>query len=128
MNLPTTWVPEATDPASGDRPAGWVPDYLHGSLRHWRAPSTCQRRHRCCPAGQVIHCVGRIQHLLDVLFGRIPRSRCGILLVQATPTALLEDGAPLCPACVALAHPPASEVEAFNQRGVSTGHVQQGRR
>ena len=56
------------------------------------------------------------QHLLDVAFGRPPRSRCGVRLIQATPTALLEDGAPLCPACAAITHPPAVQVEIFNHR------------
>lgn len=101
-------------------PASWVPDYLHGSLKHWQAdqlPCACPRRHY--DGDQVIHCVGRLQHLLDVGLGRAPRSRCGVRLVQSAPTALLQDGAPLCPACAAVAHPPVDQVEAFNHRGDS---------
>ncbi|MEU0497940.1 hypothetical protein [Mycobacterium sp. NPDC006124] len=98
-------------------PASWVPDYLHGSLRHWDPPHGqrcgCQRRYE---GTQVIHCVGRLQHLLDVAFGRPPRSRCGVRLIQAAASALLEDGAPLCPACAAITGPPAPLVEIFNHR------------
>ncbi|GAT02316.1 hypothetical protein [Mycolicibacterium fortuitum] len=107
-----------TTPAALLTPASWVPDYLHGPLRRWKPPqvgSSC--RCRRYEGDQVIHCVGRVQHLLDVAFGRPPRSRCGVRLVQAGPTALLEDGAPLCPACAAITHPPAAQVEAFNHRG-----------
>lgn len=103
-----------TAPVALAVPASWVPDYLHGSLRHWDPPRAC-----CCrryEGDQVIHCVGRLQHFLDVAFGRPPRSRCGVRLIQASPTALLEDFAPLCPECAAITHPPAAQVEAFNHR------------
>jgi hypothetical protein len=96
----------------------WVPDYLHGSLRALAAPPashSCQRRPY--EGDQVIHCVGRVQHLLDVAFGRPPLSRCGVRLVQRSPSALIEDGAPLCPACATITHPPSAQVEAFNHRG-----------
>lgn len=102
-------------------PQAWVPDYLHGSLRHWQAtrmPASSLRRHY--DGDQVIHCVGRMQHLLDVALGRPPRSRCGVRLLQASPTALLQDGAPLCPACARIAHPPTDQVEAFNRRSDNT--------
>ena len=105
-----------TTPAAVAVPASWVPDYLHGSLRHWDPPSEPQCRCQRYEGTSVIHCVGRLQHLLDVAFGRPPRSRCGVRLIQATPTALLEDGAPLCPACTAITHPPAVQVEIFNHR------------
>lgn len=103
-----------TGPAVLVAPASWVPDYLHGSLRNLQPPRTC--RCRRYEGSQVIHCVGRVQHFLDVAFGRPPRSRCGVLLVQGSPTALIEDGAPLCPACASLTHPPSAQVEAFNHR------------
>lgn len=102
-------------------PTAWVPDYLHGSLRHWQAsrmpPAWPRRRY---DGDQVIHCVGRVQHLLDVGLGRAPRSRCGVRLVQASPTALLQDGAPLCPACARITHPPTDQVEVFNHRSDDT--------
>lgn len=98
-------------------PKAWVPDYLHGSLRHWEPRQDIGCRCRSVHANQVIHCVGRIQHFLDVAFGRAPHSRCGVRLIQERATALLEDGAPLCPVCVAITHPPAATVEVFNHRG-----------
>jgi hypothetical protein len=106
-----------TSPAALIAPKAWVPDYLHGSLRHWEPPQDNNCRCRQASGNQVIHCVGRVQHLLDVAFDRPPRSRCGRRLVQDRPTALLQDGAPLCPACAAITHPPAAHVEAFNHRG-----------
>lgn len=102
-------------------PQTWVPDYLHGSMRHWQAtrvPASRPLHHY--DGDQVIHCVGRTQHLLDVALGRPPRSRCGVRLVQASPTALLQDGAPLCPACARIAHPPRDQVEVFNHRSDDT--------
>ncbi|QIV79573.1 hypothetical protein [Mycolicibacterium frederiksbergense] len=105
-----------TAPAALIAPKAWVPDYVHGSLRHWDPSTDISCGCRRARGNQVIHCVGRIQHLLDVAFGRAPRSRCGVRLIQERPTALLEDGAPLCPACVAITHPPAATVEVFNHR------------
>ncbi|KAA1248215.1 hypothetical protein F0Q45_21820 [Mycobacterium simiae] len=104
-----------TLPAALTVPTAWVPDYLHGSLRRWQSPQTC--RCRRYDGDQVIHCVGRVQHFLDIAFGRPPRSRCGVLLIQRSPTALFEEGAPLCPACAAITHPPAAQIAAFNHRG-----------
>ncbi len=97
-------------------PTWWIPDYLHGSLRHWSAPQPSNSRSRGHAGDQVIHCVGRFQHFLDAAFGRLPRSRCGILLAQSTPTALLDDGAPLCQDCAVITHPTAAQVEVFNHR------------
>ncbi|RFZ10389.1 hypothetical protein DSM43518_02303 [Mycobacterium marinum] len=107
-----------TGPAPLTAPTAWVPDYLHGSLRHWQTPPASRtRHHQHHESDQRIHWVGRVQHLLDVALGRPPRSRCGLRLLQPSPTALLEDGAPLCPACATIAHLPTSQVEAFNHRG-----------
>ncbi|EHB48738.1 hypothetical protein MycrhDRAFT_5579 [Mycolicibacterium rhodesiae JS60] len=98
----------------------WVPDYLFGSMRHWNAPTPTPVTEACgCRqygGHDVIHCVGRLQHLRDTALGRAPRSRCGARLARAQPSALLADGAPLCPACAAITHTPTDQVRRFNRR------------
>jgi hypothetical protein len=98
----------------------WVPDYLFGSMRHWTGPTPEPTAEACrCrrySGDDVIHCVSRVQHFLDSALGRPPRSRCGARLAQAQPSALLDDGAPLCSACAAITHTPTDQVRRFNHR------------
>ena len=65
---------------------------------------------------QVIHCVSWWQHFVDAC-GRTPRARCGVKLCQRQSSSLYADGAPLCPACAAVTHPPSDQVALFNGRG-----------
>jgi hypothetical protein len=95
----------------------WIPDYLFGSLRHWRVPVSSFRPEEPYRGSQAIHCVRRWQHLVDSLLGRPPRARCGAVLAQPAASALFEDGAPLCAVCAARAHAPADQFEVFNHRG-----------
>jgi hypothetical protein len=51
--------------------------------------------------GDVIHIVGGMQHMLDVLHLKVPRALCGELLIGDPDRAEPGANAPVCRACEA---------------------------